>query len=63
MINKKFKIKVQPITIDSRFFIIDNEQVVFIIANSNLPEEEIAIWLNTPFFASALSFLFDAAVK
>ena len=62
-INKKFKIKVQPITIDSRFFIIDNEQVVFIIANSNLPEEEIAIWLNTPFFASALSFLFDAAVK
>lgn len=62
-INKKFKIKAKQITIDSKFFIADNEQVLFMISNSNLPEEEIAIWLNTPFFATSLSYLFDVAVK
>ncbi|MEN9625787.1 MAG: hypothetical protein RL557_115 [archaeon] len=62
-LNKKMKIKAKFIAIDSKFFIADNEQVLFLIANSNLPEEEIAIWLNTPFFTSALSFLFDKAVQ
>ncbi len=62
-LNKKLKIKAKVIAIESKFFIADNEQVLFLIANSNLPEEEIAIWLNTPFFTSALSFLFDKAVR
>ena len=60
---KKFKIKARAINVDSKFFIADNEQVLFIISNTNLPEEEIAIWLNTPFFASSLSYLIDVAVK
>lgn len=62
-INKKFRLKAIPINIDSRFFIADSEQVLFIISNGKQPEEEIAIWLNTPFFATSLAFLFDKAVK
>ncbi len=62
-INKKFKIRADYISIDSKFFISDNEQVLFIISNGKQPDEEVAIWLNTPFFTSSLAFLFDKAVK
>tara|TARA_Y100000310_G_C20654582_1_gene801316 strand:+ start:286 stop:1065 length:780 start_codon:yes stop_codon:yes gene_type:complete len=62
-INNKFKIKAKKILIDSKFFISDNEQVLFLISNTSSPDEEIAVWLNTPFFASTLSYMFDQAVK
>jgi len=62
-INAKYKIKAKPITIDAKFYIADSDQVLFAISNSNAPDEELAVWLNTPFFASALAFLFDEAVK
>jgi sugar-specific transcriptional regulator TrmB len=62
-INTKFKIKAKQVKIDTRFYIADNDQILFIISKSNMPDEEIAVWLNTPFFTSALAFLFDEAVK
>ena len=62
-INTKYKIKAKKINIDAKFFIADNDQVLFIISNSNAPEEELAVWLNTSFFASALVYLFEEAVK
>lgn len=62
-VNNKFRIKAKQINIDSRFFIIDNEQVLFMILNGENPEEQIAIWLNTPFFASSLAYMFDEAVN
>ncbi|MAG01954.1 hypothetical protein CMI42_01340 [Candidatus Pacearchaeota archaeon] len=61
-INNKFKIKAKSIDIDSKFFIADGEQVLFLISNGKLPDEEIAVWLNTPFFTSTMKFMFDAAV-
>ncbi|MBT4136247.1 TrmB family transcriptional regulator [archaeon] len=62
-INTKFKIKAKQIDIESRFFIADNEQVLFLISRGNTSEEEIAIWLNTPFFANSLAFMFEQATK
>ncbi|MDP3026440.1 MAG: helix-turn-helix domain-containing protein [Nanoarchaeota archaeon] len=62
-INAKYKIKAKPINIDAKFYIADNDQVLFAISNGNSPEEELAVWLNTPFFTSALAFLFEEAVK
>jgi len=62
-INTKFRIKAKLMNIDSRFFIADNEQVLFIISKGASPDEEIAVWLNAPFFTSALSFMFEQAVK
>ncbi|MFA5173623.1 MAG: helix-turn-helix domain-containing protein [Candidatus Pacearchaeota archaeon] len=59
-INAKFKIKAKPTTIDAKFYVADNDQVLFTISKGN-PEEELAVWLNTPFFTSALSCLFDKA--
>jgi len=62
-INIKYKIKAKPIKIDSKFYIADSNEILFAISKSSLPDEELAIWLNTPFFTSALTFLFNQAVK
>jgi len=62
-INNKFKIKAKPLEIDARLYIADSDQVLFIISKGNMPDEEIAVWLNTPFFTSALAFMFDQAFK
>jgi len=62
-INTKFKIKAKKVNIDSRFYIADNDQILFIISKGNMPDEEIAVWLNTPFFTSAISYLFEEAIK
>jgi len=62
-INNKFKIKAKNIDIDTRFFIADNKEILFMISNGNSPDEDIAVWLNTPFFSSTLAFMFDQALK
>jgi len=59
----KFKIKASSINIDTKFFIADNDQVLFLISKGTAPDEEIAVWLNAPFFSSALSFMFGQAVR
>ena len=59
----KFKIKASLINIDAKFFIADSDQVLFLISKGTAPDEEIAVWLNTPFFSQALSFMFNTAVK
>ncbi len=49
--------------IDARFYVIDNDEVMFMI----LPESEVhptydtGIWVHSPFFAEALSSLFEQA--
>jgi len=62
-INSKYKIKAKLINLDAKFYIADNNQILFIISKGGLPDEEIAIWLNTVFFTSALAFLFNQAIK
>ena len=62
-INNKFKVKAKNLSIDAKFFIADNDQILFLVSKSGLPEEEIAVWLNTPFFSSALGFMFEQAIK
>ncbi|MBR9706283.1 TrmB family transcriptional regulator [Candidatus Pacearchaeota archaeon] len=62
-INNKFKIDAKPLELDARFYISDKDQVLFGISKGGLPDEELAIWLNTPFFTSSLAFMFEQAIK
>lgn len=62
-LNSKYKLKAKHLGIDTRFFIADNNQVLFVISKGSSPDEDIAVWLNTPFFVNALSFMFEQAVK
>jgi len=55
----KTKQKIKPVEVNAKFFIIDREQVLFHLADGLIAEEETAIWLNTPFFTNALTYLFN----
>jgi sugar-specific transcriptional regulator TrmB len=58
-ISIKLKQKIKVIEINAKFFIVDQEQVLFQLSEGGVAEEEIAIWLNTPFFTNALVYLFN----
>ena len=60
-INAKFKIKSIKTDLNARFFIADGKEVLLLVNNAQDSDEETAIWLNSEFFASALSYLFDSA--
>ena len=62
-INLKYKLNAKKINIDAKFYIADSNQVLFFISKSGMPEDELAIWLNTSFFTSALVFLFNQTIK
>ena len=49
----------------ARFCIVDGEDITFMVMNDEdvHPTYDIGIWVNTPFFASALQELFDLAWK
>jgi len=59
----KIKEKIKPISVNAKFFIIDQEQVLFLLSDGTASEEEVAIWLNSPFFSNSLVFLFDQIWK
>ena len=61
-LNSKFNLKAKEIESKARFFLADRREVLFMVTPEN-SEEEIAVWLNTPFFTPALSFMFEQAVK
>ncbi len=51
--------------LSARFCIVDNKQLMFMVRDDNdiHPSYDIGVWIHTPFFASALSGLFDLAWK
>ena len=62
-LSKKLNIKIKPIGIEAKFFIIDRKEILFYTSNSTkAAEDDIAIWLNSEFFAEAFASLFDRAV-
>lgn len=59
----KTKQKIKAVDVNAKFFIADSEQILFHLSDSSMAEEETAIWLNTPFFTNALSYLFNQMHK
>ncbi len=49
----------------ARFIVVDGKEVIFMVTDDSEvhPTYDIGIWINTPFFANALSELFDMAWK
>ncbi|MBW2977794.1 hypothetical protein KY331_03030 [Candidatus Woesearchaeota archaeon] len=47
--------------VKARFCVVDNKEVVFMVLDDKEvhPTYDVGIWVNTPFFASALSGMFD----
>ena len=49
----------------ARFCIVDGKEIIFMVMDDNEvhPTYDVGIWVNTPFFASALENLFELAWK
>lgn len=49
----------------ARFIVVDGKEVIFMVMNDEEvhPTYDVGIWVNTPFFASALENLYDIAWK
>jgi len=62
-INNKFKINAQKLDVNSRFFITDKEQILFMLSQNSKDEEELGVWINSSFFVNSLSYLFEKAWK
>jgi len=61
-VEKELAVKIKPIAIESKFFIVDREQILFYLSKTN-DKESIAIWLNSDFFAQAFAGLFEKALN
>jgi len=60
--SSKYGIKAKSTQNTGRFFVADKKEAFFMINPENA-EEEVGIWINTPFFAQSLSGMFDLSSK
>jgi len=61
-INNKFKINAKKIDVNSRFYLVDKEQILFMLSqNSQREDEDLGVWINSSFFVNSMSYLFERA--
>ena len=58
-LNTKHSLKARQITSNARMFMSDKKEVLFMVTPETA-EEEIAVWLDTPFFTESLSSIVDS---
>jgi sugar-specific transcriptional regulator TrmB len=61
-LNKMLDIKAKRIMIKAKFFIVDRKEILFYLVE-RADTDEMAVWLNSEFFAQAMAELFDKATK
>lgn len=61
-INGKYDFKIKQINSPARLFMVDKKEVLFMIT-SPTSEEEIGIWLNSPFFTESLLNVIESSLK
>ena len=60
-VENQLSIKAKKIEIDSKFFIVDRSEIFFYVSRGGEDGDDIAIWLNSPFFVEAFTSLFEKA--
>jgi sugar-specific transcriptional regulator TrmB len=61
-INAKYNLKAKHVETDARLFIADKKEALFIITPENA-EEEMGIWLNSPYFTDSIASMVEHAFK
>ena len=61
-ISEKLGVKIKPVKIDAKFFIVDRKEILFYLSKTS-NQEDLAIWLNSDFFSEAFASLFEMALK
>ncbi|MDP2947511.1 MAG: helix-turn-helix domain-containing protein [Nanoarchaeota archaeon] len=63
-LSKKLGTNVKSKPINSRFVIADKTEIIFTIKPTNVHEDfDYGVWINSPFFATSMSYMFDLAWK
>jgi len=63
-INNKFKINARKLDVNSRFYLVDKEQILFMLSqNTQRDDEDLGVWINSGFFVTSMTYLFDKAWK
>jgi sugar-specific transcriptional regulator TrmB len=60
-VENQLNIKIKKIEIDSKFFVIDRKEIFFYVSKGGEDGDDIAIWLNSPFFVESFTSLFEKA--
>jgi sugar-specific transcriptional regulator TrmB len=60
-VENQLDIKIKKIEIYSKFFIIDRKEIFFYVSKGGDDGDDIAIWLNSPFFVESFTSLFEKA--
>jgi sugar-specific transcriptional regulator TrmB len=60
-VENQLDVKIKKIEIDSKFFIIDRKEIFFYVSKGGDDGDDIAIWLNSPFFVESFTSLFEKA--
>ncbi len=57
--------EIKSTQLNARFILVDGKEIIFMVMNDGdvHPTYDVGIWVNTPFFASAMETLFDLAWK
>lgn len=61
-VSSKISVKARPIDSKARFFIADKKEVLFMVTHENA-EEEMGVWLNSPFFTESLSSMIESTMR
>ena len=61
-ISAKYKMKVRAIDSTARFFMSDKNEILFMVTPENT-EEEMGVWLQSPFFTSSLSQIVENSIR
>ena len=61
-ISNTLEIKIKKIDVDAKFFIVDRKEILFYISKDK-DQDDVAVWINSEFFAQAFATLFDKAVE
>lgn len=61
-LSTKHNLKIKPVNTQSRIFIADQKETLFMLTPETA-EEDLGIWLNTPFFALSLSNLLEQSLR
>ncbi len=60
-VSKKVGVPAQIVDHPAKFFIVDRNEILFYVSKQG--EEDLAIWLNSEFFAQAFASLFERATQ
>jgi len=61
-LEEEFDLKIKKVDLDAKFFIVDRKEILFYLSKDS-ENQDIAIWLDSEFFAQSFSSLFEIALK